>query len=170
MGSGEFDAAAVGRDLKLGSPVSLAAAHAALPRLRELASAYGAPDAIYLGTRPAALVTFVWRTRPGLPGSTNAPTVGLLVQQYPSTGDNGFFAKTVSGDARVREVVVEGKRGYWIDGGAHSIAYVDAQNAFLDDTVRWATNALVWANSGVTYRIESSLTQDEAAALVALLR
>jgi hypothetical protein len=61
--------------------------------------------------------------RPELPGSTNAPTVGLVIQQYPSSGDGVFAGKTVSAGAQLREVVVEGKKGYWIDGGAHSIAY-----------------------------------------------
>jgi hypothetical protein len=168
--SGVFDALAVGRDLKLGSEVSMAAARTALPALRELTtSPYGAPDAIYLASRPLNMVTFVWRARPDLPGSTNAPTVGLVVQQYPSSGDGGFFQKTLSGGARAREVVVEGKTGYWIDGEPHSIAYVDARSEFIEDTIRWATNALVWSKSGVTYRIESSLTQEQAMALVASL-
>jgi hypothetical protein len=36
-------------------------------------------------------------------------------------------------------------RGYWVDGGPHSIAYVDASGQFLADTVRWSSGALVWA-------------------------
>jgi len=169
--SGAFDALAVGRDLKLGTEVSMAAARTALPRLRELTSSpYGPPDAIYLAGRPLNMVTFVWRARPELPGSTNAPTVGLVIQQYPSSGDGVFAGKTVTQGAQLREVVVEGKKGYWIDGAPHSIAYFDAQGTYIEDTVRWATNALVWANTGVTYRIESSLTQEQASALVTSLR
>jgi hypothetical protein len=167
---GGFDAAAVGRDLKLGSQVSMAEARTALPALRELTSSYGAPDAIYLGTRPAGLVTFVWRARPDLPGSTAAPSVGLVVQQYRSSTGDIFPGKTVTPGSSVREIVVEGKKGYWIDGAPHSIAYFDAQGSYIEDTVRWATNALVWANNGLTHRIESSLTQDQAIALVASLR
>ena len=167
-GGVDFDAAAVGRDLELGSEVSLAAARAALPALRELVSSYGPPDAIYRSDRPANLVSFVWRARPGLVGSTTAPTVGLLVQQYPSKADVGFILKTL-GAARARELVVEGQRGFWIDGEPHSIGYVDAGNAYVEDTVRWASNALVWASDGVTYRIESSLTQGQVVSLVASL-
>ena len=163
---GGFDAAAVGRDLKLGSPVSLASARAAFPKLRELTSPYGPPDAIYRGDQLAGLVSFVWRARPGLVGSTSAPAVGLIVQQYPSSGDLSFFLKTLSGGSRAREVVVEGAKGYWVDGAPHSIAYVGPGNSFIEDSVRWASNALVWASNGVTYRIESSLTQEEATALV----
>ena len=148
----------------------MAEARTALPALRELTSSYGAADAIYLGTRPAGLVTFVWRARPDLPGSTSAPSVGLVVQQYSSSTGEIFPGKTVTPGSTVREVVVEGKKGYWIDGAPHSIAYFDARNNYIEDTVRWATNALVWAGNGVTYRIESSLTQDQAIALVALLR
>jgi hypothetical protein len=147
----------------------LAEARSALPALRELTSSYGPPDAIYLGTQPPGLVTFVWRARADLPGSTSAPSVGLIVQQYRSSGDGVFFGKGVSGGSAVHEVVVEGKRGYWIDGAPHSIAYFDAQNNYVEDTVRWASNALVWATNGVTYRIESSLTQEQATALVASL-
>jgi hypothetical protein len=169
-GSEVFDAAAVGRDLKLGTEVSLASARTAFPKLRELTSSYGPPDAIYRGDRPPGLVSFVWRARPGLVGSTSAPTVGLIVQQYPSTGDLSFFLKTLSQGSRAREVTVEGRKGYWVDGAPHSLAYIDANNAFVEDTVRWATNALVWAGNGVTYRIESSLTQEEAIALVNSLR
>jgi len=167
---GGFDAAAVGRDLKLGSQVSMAEARAALPAVRELTSSYGPPDAIYLGTRPTGLVTFVWRARPDLPGSTFAPSVGLAVQQYRSSSSDIFIGKTVTPGSTVREIVVEGKKGYWIDGAPHSIAYFDAQNSYIEDTVRWATNALVWAGNGITYRIESSLAQDQATALVASLR
>ena len=167
---GGFDAAAVGRDLKLGSQVSMAQARTALPALRELTSSYGAPDAIYLGTRPTGLVTFVWRARPDLPGSTSAPSVGLVVQQYRSGSSDVFIGKTLTPGSTAREIVVEGKKGYWIEGAPHSIAYFDAQNNYVEDTVRWATNALLWANNGLTYRIESSLTQDQAIALVASLR
>jgi len=167
---GDFDAVAVGRDLRLGSPVTLAAARTALPALRELTSSYGAPDAIYLGTRPPNLVTFVWRARPDLPGSTTAPTVGLVVQQYPSSGDVIGFGKGLTPGSTAREVVVEGKKGYWIDGAPHSLAYFDAQGNYVEDSVRWATNALVWATNGLTHRIESSLTQEQAMALVTSLR
>ena len=118
----------------------------------------------------AVLVTFVWRARPELPGSASAPSVGLVVQQYRSSTDGIFVGKTVTPGSAVREIVVEGKRGYWIDGAPHSIAYFDAQNSYIEDTVRWATNALVWAGNGITYRIESSLAQDQATALVASLR
>jgi hypothetical protein len=165
-----FDTAAVGNALNLGSPVTLDAAKAALPSLRQLESAYGPPDAIYLGTRPAGLVTFVWRARPGLAESVTAPGVGLVVQQYPSTGDIGFLEKTLGPGTRAAQVTVEGRRGYWIDGQPHSIGYVDARNQYVNDAVRWATNALVWAGNSVTYRIESSLTQAEAMALVPMLR
>ena len=167
---GDFDAVAIGRNLRLGSPVTLAAAKTALPSLRELSSSYGPPDATYLGTRPPNLVTFVWRARPDLPGSTTAPTVGLIVQQYPSGGDAVFIGKGLTAGSSMREVVVEGKKGYWIDGAPHSLAYIDAQGNYVEDTVRWATNALVWATNGVTYRIESSLTQEQAMALVSSLR
>jgi hypothetical protein len=166
---GGFDAVAVGRDLKLGSQVSMSDARNALPALRELNSAYGPPDAIYRGERPAGLVSFVWRARPDLPGSTFAPSVGLVVQQYRSSTGDIFPGKTVTPGSTVREIVVEGKKGYWIDGAPHSIAYFDAQGSYIEDTVRWASNALVWAANGVTHRIESSLTQEEAVALVALL-
>jgi hypothetical protein len=169
VGTGGFDAVAVGRDLKLGSQVSMSDARNALPALRELNSAYGPPDAIYRGERPAGLVSFVWRARPDLPGSTFAPSVGLVVQQYRSSTGDIFPGKTVTPGSTVREIVVEGKKGYWIDGAPHSIAYFDAQGSYIEDTVRWASNALVWAANGVTHRIESSLTQEEAVALVALL-
>ncbi|MEO8695247.1 MAG: hypothetical protein ABI658_17110 [Acidimicrobiales bacterium] len=168
-GGAVFEATVVGRDFRLGSEVSLAQARTTLPALRELTSSYGPPDAIYLGDRPPGLVSFVWRARPGLIGSRSAPTVGLVVQQYPSSGDMGFFLKTLTSDSRAQEVVVENGKGYWVEG-SHSIAYVGAGNAFIEDTVRWASNALVWAGNGVTYRIESSLSQSEAVALVASLR
>ena len=167
---GDFDANAVGRAFALGSPTTLSATRTALPELRELASAYGPPDAIYLNSRPAGLVSFVWRARPGLAGSPTAPTVGLVVQQYRGTGGMDYFQKIVGGTSRVREVVVENRRGYWVDGEPHSIGYVDPSGAFVNDTVRWASNALVWANNGITYRIESSLTEAEATALVSGLR
>jgi hypothetical protein len=91
------------------------------------------------------------------------------VQQYRSSTGDIFPGKTVTPGSTVREIVVEGKKGYWIDGAPHSIAYFDAQGSYIEDTVRWASNALVWAANGVTHRIESSLTQEEAVALVALL-
>jgi hypothetical protein len=166
----EFDAAAVGNALALGSQVPLDAARAALPSLRQLDSVYGPPDAIYVGNRPTGLVSFVWRARPGLAGSSTAPSVGLVVQQYPSSYDLGFFEKTLGQGTRAVQVEVEGRRGYWIDGQPHSIGYVDARGQVLNDTIRWATNALVWAGGGVTYRIESTLTQADAMGLVAGLR
>jgi hypothetical protein len=168
-GGAGFEATAVGRDLKLGTEVSLAEARTTLPALRELASSYGPPDAIYRGSSPPGLVSFVWRARAGLTGARSAPTVGLIVQQYPSSGDMGFFLKTLTSESRAQEVVVENRKGYWVEG-SHSIAYVGTSNNFVEDTVRWASIALVWAGNGVTYRIESSLSQSEVIALAASLR
>ena len=168
---GSFDPEAVAASLNLGRRIDAAEARTVLVQLHILDGAsIGAPDAIYQGRQPIGLITMVWRTSGALPDIGVAPGVGLVLQQYASAIDPGYLQKVVGGSARLALTTVGGERAYWIEG-VHSLQYVvDATAASpAPDSVRWTTNALVWAKGGVTYRLESNLTRSQAEALAAQL-
>jgi hypothetical protein len=76
-----------------------------------------------------------------------------LVEIATSTHDGPALGKLLDPGARAEPVTVAGRPGVWING-AHQIAYLDRSGAFKIDTVRRSGPVLLWADPGVTYRIE----------------
>ena len=76
-----------------------------------------------------------------------------LVEIATSTNDGPVLGKLLDPAARAEPVTVNGRSGFWING-AHQIAYLDRSGAFKTDTVRRSGPVLLWADAGVTYRIE----------------
>ena len=63
------------------------------------------------------------------------------------------IGKFIDRTARVDSVTVNGSPGLWISG-AHQIAFLDRTGRIETDTVRRSGPVLLWAQGGVTYRIE----------------
>lgn len=75
---------------------------------------------------------------------------------------DGTFIKNVAPEL-IHEVEFRGEVAYWIDQGGHIASFLDEQgNEVLEyrRTVERAT--LLWEEGGVTYRLETSLSQEEA--------
>jgi hypothetical protein len=59
-------------------------------------------------------------------------------------------------------VTVNGHKGYWISGKPHAFFFTDAAGNFRDETLRLATNTLIFDDNGTIVRIEGDLTKAQA--------
>lgn len=85
---------------------------------------------------------------------------------------NGFFGKggIPSSDVLV-ETEVHGQEAIWIGFGGHVARSLDSQGRVLIETERTVERAtLLWEEMGVTYRLETSLSLDEAIRIAESLR
>ena len=91
------------------------------------------------------------------------PEVGALVSVFRADLNGEFFQKTLEPGTTLEEVQVHGTTGYWLAGAPHSYGYVTPDGQFVLDSLRLATNTLIWEVDGVTYRVEALV--DKATAL-----
>jgi Domain of unknown function (DUF4367) len=144
---------------QLGQPVSLDEAEASTGRAFPLPEdeRLGSPDAVYLNEQVAGqAVTLVYRERPGLPADPDTG-IALLITQFIGSPD---VAKQVRAPASSQAVTVNGEDGYWVEG-PHMLIYPFSG----EPTVRRVDNVLIWELNGLTYRLESQLSMEEALAI-----
>jgi hypothetical protein len=120
----------------------------------------GPPDAAYIDEFKGDQVTLLWETSDVLP-ATEEPTIGLLMSQFRGSVESGFFTKILDQGTDVERVRVNGRAAYWLHGDPH-IFFWEGVGGFVDDTRRWVGDVLLWADGPITYRLETSLGQDEA--------
>jgi hypothetical protein len=66
--------------------------------------------------------------------------------------------------------MVRGRTGFWIQG-THLLYYKDANGHIMKDSIRLAANTLLWHEAdGVTFRLESNLTEREALRIAESMR
>ncbi len=122
----------------------------------------GAPDALYVGDVPTAgRVTLAYAPRAGIP-VTETTGVGLLLTEFHATIPEPVIRKTLTAGTNVEQVTVDGDPGYWISGQPHVLTLADKNGRFFTDHARLAGNTLLWQHGGVTYRLESALSRNEA--------
>jgi hypothetical protein len=154
-----------GQGLDLGDRVSLSEAletagiPVAIPR------SLGRPDEVYVDTLPAdGLVSLVWRARPGLPEATESGA-GAVLTQFRARPDEEFIFKKLGAEGvRVVPLVVEGERGYWVEG-PHAVFVVTEDGEFVEDRARTAGNTLLWSRGGITLRLETALGLERTLAI-----
>lgn len=136
------------------------------PTLPEL----GAPNEVYVQEPPpGGRVSLLYAARADLPAIAGTD-VGLLVQEFRGGIQAGIFQKGVPPGSSVEPVTVNAGQGYWIAGGMRAFAYTDANGVFRYEEVRSAGNTLIWEQSGIIYRLESSLPKDAAIRIAASVR
>ncbi len=116
----------------------------------------GDPDAVYFDpTGPGGQVSFVYR---------EGDQIRLLASEFRAGVDEEFIQKSAGPGTRIESVAVNGSRGWWLEGEPHEFFYVDrATNEVRPETLRLATNTLLWVSGGRTLRIEGKdLTRDQA--------
>jgi hypothetical protein len=82
-----------------------------------------------------------------------------------------YLAKGVAEEDLLAEIVVGDDPAYWIAGGHHIASFLDEQGRVVvasERTVERAT--LLWEEDGITYRLETSLSQAEAIRVAESLR
>jgi hypothetical protein len=62
----------------------------------------------------------------------------------------------------VEPVTVDGREGVWLEGGPHTVTFLDEDGEPVVDHTRLAGNTLIWERGSLTLRLESELTKEEA--------
>jgi hypothetical protein len=73
------------------------------------------------------------------------------------------FEKMILEGTSVEPVTVNGRPGWWIEGGVHAFFYRDASGRMVDTTLRLVSSALIWEEDGLALRVEGA--PDLAAAM-----
>jgi len=149
-------ATALGRDLDLGEPLTLreAARRADFDLVLLPESRFGAPDELYFADAPSGgRIDALYATESALP---------MLLTEFRGHTEAPTIRKTVGDDVVVEPVTVDGRAGVWLEGGPHTVTYVDDDGDPLVDHTRLAGNTLIWERGSLTLRLESELTKEEA--------
>jgi hypothetical protein len=154
-----------GRGLDLGTPAALADAQAAVAWHIADPSSLGAPDAVYVKLPPVGPsqgeVSLVYTERPGIPVS-GTTGVAVLVTEARGRINEPFFQKTLGPGVTIEQVSVGGRAGFWISGQPHGFVFVAADGDPYYDSLRLATNTLVFDDAGTVVRIEGELSKQQA--------
>ena len=119
------------------------------------------PDTVYLQGEPAR--------EPGI-----APVVIFVFEDegldlYQTRA--GFFGKGGPDPSLINEIELGGHPALWIDEGGHIASLLDEQGRVVVESRRTVERAtLLWEETGITYRLETSLSQEEAIRLAESLR
>jgi hypothetical protein len=163
----------VGARLLLGRQITLAEARDAVdfPLLVPIAHGFADPPEVYLsGQGPDAMVSFVYPPAPGLPMAGDSG-VGALLTQFRGDADRNLIEKGLRADdgesgSTLEAVRVGGNSAFWITGAPHAVYFVCPDlGECREERYRLAANVLLWDDEGVTLRLESALSRDEAIAI-----
>jgi len=162
----------VGATLQLGRQVRLDEARDAVdfPVRVPTADGFNTPGEIYLLDQDqGAMVSFVYPPGSGLP-ATDETGVGALLTQFQGEADRDLIEKGLLNDGAagtdLEAVSVAGEAGVWISGAPHTFFFVcyDAGEC-RQERYRLAGNVLIWEQDGVTLRLESALSREDALAV-----
>ena len=84
---------------------------------------------------------------------------------------DAYISKLIHGQAPVQQISFSGHDAYWVEQGGHIVQFLDPEGRVVIETRRTVDRAtLIWEEDGITYRIESSLSQAETVAVAESLR
>ena len=151
--------------LQLGPAVSIDAAMASTGLPDPTPAALGAPQSVHVVEPPASGQILLVYSPTELVPQSEVTGVGALVSVMPAHIEAGFFRKTLGTDATVRPVDFAGVHGYWIEGAPHQLFFEIGQDQVQQDTLRLATNTLLWERNGHVYRLEADISLETAEAI-----
>ena len=163
----------LGERLHLGNPTTLGQAESQVRWKIELPSSLGPPDEVYLKLPPTGPsggeVTLVYGQRPDIKTS-GVTGVSVLVTEVRGETNEIYFQKMLGPDVTVEQVTVNGHQGYWIEGNPHNFAFTASDGSVYSDTLRLATNTLIFDDNGTIVRIEGDLSKAQALQIAGSLR
>ena len=146
--------------LGLGASVSIDEAMSATGLPDPTPSLLGEPDSVHVVQPPTRGQIVLAYAPSALVPQSSVIGAGALVSVMPAHIEEGFFQKTL-GESTVQSIDVGGATGYWIEGAPHQLLF-DFGGQILPDTLRLATNTLLWERNGHVYRIEADITLEAA--------
>jgi hypothetical protein len=153
--------------LDLGTPISVADASKRLGFAVRVPTVAGFdhPDGVFFSIPPPqGEVTVMYLPRGDLPASAQTG-VGLLLSEFEATMETGFFGKVAEPGTTIEALSIHGQPAYWLAGTPHAFFYRLADGEIYGDTLRLATNTLVWQAGAVTLRVEGDITRGQAVAI-----
>ncbi|MEA3186102.1 MAG: hypothetical protein QOJ74_2579 [Ilumatobacteraceae bacterium] len=152
--------------LDLGPAMSIEAATGATHLPDPAPALLGPPQSTHVVQPPqSGQIVLVYAPSDLLPQSS-VIGVGALVSVIPGRIEDGFFNKMLGDTSTVRSVDVGGVGGYWIEGAPHQLFFVTG-GQFEADTLRLATNTLLWQRGDTLYRIEADISLETALRIAA---
>jgi Domain of unknown function (DUF4367) len=152
--------------LDLGAAVSIDQAMARTGLPDPTPTLLGAPQSVHVVQPPlAGQIIEVYAPSDLIPPS-KVTGVGALVSVWPGKIEEGYFVKGLGEGSTVTSVDVSGSPGYWIEGEPHEVFFsIDGETQ--GDTMRLATNTLLWQREGRVYRIEADIAMEAAMRIAA---
>jgi hypothetical protein len=158
----------MGSRLSLGDPTTLEALRTRVEYQVLAPTVLDPPDQVYLrDPPPCGQVALVYLPRPGLPATAQSGVGALLTQFRGALQPGPLVGKGIPPSTKLEEVIVNGGRGYWIEGEAHMFVYLDAQGRTQSDSFRLAGNVLLWEQANLTLRLELAVSKPEALRIAA---
>jgi hypothetical protein len=155
----------LGASLLLGAPIALADAQTMLDfPISPLPEIHGEPDEIFLRQIPdqGPIVSLIYYPSDLLP-NTAETGVGVLLMEFRAGAEPGRIAKRIDGEIDWLRGLGDSE-AVWIEG-THQLTLISDPSASCCEERRAAGSVLIWTKDGVTYRLESSLSKDEAIAI-----
>jgi hypothetical protein len=158
--------------LHLGMPTTLqqAARLVGFPMRLPTIGGYQQPDAVLVAGPPAGgMASMVYLPKAGRPAVAGGGVAALL-SELRGHLDAGYFQMSAGNGTDVQAVQVGGARGFRLPSGPHQFSYVRPEGTVESETIRLATNTLLWSAGGITYRFESARSRDAAIAIAVSMR
>jgi hypothetical protein len=123
----------------------------------------GDADEIYVNDDrpPGGLIAFVYGERAGLPMPAGAD-VGTLITEFRGDIHSGEFFKKTTSDTDITLTHVGEAEAYWLSGEPHSFFYENSAGEVVLESVRLVGNVLLWEDDGITFRIETFGSLEQA--------
>jgi hypothetical protein len=152
-----------GSYLDLGRPVTLEEARASVDFHVLVPTTQGEPDAVYFERiEPANMVSLVYQ------GGTD--DLEFLITEFEGRLAEGSYMKKLTASGTIVEPVqVNGSAGYWLSGDAHTF-YYRTGDLVRPEVIRLVENVLLWVQNGVTMRIETRGSLNDALEIAESLR
>jgi hypothetical protein len=141
---------APGDDLGLGDRMPLAKAVNAVQFEPVVPTGLGEPSAYVSYAFPGRVLSLVYRDGK------------LLLTQFRGRVPREYLRKFAGPGVPIDRVDVNGRRGLWIGGDVHGLAYEDANGQIRNDTARLAGPTLLWRRGELLLRLEGARTKAEA--------
>ena len=142
----------------LGRPMPRAEAERRLGFRLELPRfAGGGPRRVYVIGQAVGTMVVRWHSR------------RVFLSEFLSFGETGLKKLAVNATI-IDSVEVNGRPGLWLQGGPHTLTYVDRELGFQQRTILIRGNVLLWLHGGLTLRLEGNLTRSQAIELARTIR
>ena len=104
--------------------------------------------------------------------NSNLPTVIFTYDDYDLYQTRlGYFAKGGPDPSLIHDIEFDGQAAFWIDEGGHIASFLDEQGRRVVESRRTVDRAtLLWERDGITYRLETNLSQEAAIGVAQSLR